>query len=95
MCVQCIKKILISSGVLLCFRDMPSSFTGSVGKIVYSLEARLGRSMRIDSKDSTKLNFVTKADLTSDPGLMVFAALYGSDSSSMATVQPLFSTCKY
>ncbi|XP_041793005.1 arrestin domain-containing protein 3-like [Chelmon rostratus] len=52
------------------FQDMPSSFTGSVGKIVYSLEARLGRSMRIDSKDSTKLNFVTKADLTSDPGLM-------------------------
>ncbi|XP_051277298.1 arrestin domain-containing protein 3 isoform X2 [Dicentrarchus labrax] len=52
------------------FQSMPSSFTGSVGKIVYSLEARLSRSMRIDKKDSTKINFVTKADLSCDTGLM-------------------------
>uniref|UniRef100_UPI003AAE6A17 arrestin domain-containing protein 3-like n=1 Tax=Centroberyx gerrardi TaxID=166262 RepID=UPI003AAE6A17 len=43
-------------------QDMPSSFEGSVGKIVYSLEARLSRSMRIDSKASTKINFVSRAD---------------------------------
>ncbi|XP_070760244.1 arrestin domain-containing protein 3-like [Enoplosus armatus] len=55
---------------LIPFQDLPSSFTGSVGKVVYSLKARLSRSMRIDKKDSTKINFVTKADLSSDPGLM-------------------------
>lgn len=59
--------------MLLCFRNMPSSFIGSVGKIVYSLEAKLSRSMRIDKKDSTKINFVSKADLNSDPALMVCA----------------------
>lgn len=52
------------------FQKMPSSFTGSDGKIVYSLEAKLGRSMRISKKDSTKINFVLKADLNSDPWLM-------------------------
>ncbi|XP_042371086.1 arrestin domain-containing protein 3-like, partial [Plectropomus leopardus] len=51
--------------------EMPSSFNGSFGKIVYSLEAKLSRSMRIDKKDSTKINFVSRADLSSDPGLMV------------------------
>lgn len=51
-------------------QEMPSSFTGCVGKIVYSLEAKLSRSMRIAKKDSTKINFVSRADLSSDPGLM-------------------------
>uniref|UniRef100_A0A8D3AAM6 Arrestin C-terminal-like domain-containing protein n=1 Tax=Scophthalmus maximus TaxID=52904 RepID=A0A8D3AAM6_SCOMX len=51
-------------------QDMPSSFKGSVGKIVYLLEAKLSRSMRIAKKDSTKINFVTKADFIGDPGLM-------------------------
>ncbi|XP_029916934.1 arrestin domain-containing protein 3-like [Myripristis murdjan] len=51
-------------------KDMPSSFHGSAGKIVYSLEARLSRSMRIDSKDTTKITFVSKPDLSSIPGLM-------------------------
>ncbi|XP_010742039.3 arrestin domain-containing protein 3 [Larimichthys crocea] len=50
------------------FQDMPSSFTGSYGKTVYSLKARLGRSMRIDKKDSININFVTK-DMCSDPEL--------------------------
>ncbi|XP_051277296.1 arrestin domain-containing protein 3-like [Dicentrarchus labrax] len=49
--------------------NMPSSFNGSAGKIVYSLKARLSRSMRIDKKDSTKINFVTRADLCCDPEL--------------------------
>ncbi|XP_076585958.1 arrestin domain-containing protein 3-like [Chaetodon auriga] len=52
------------------FQDMPSSFTGCVGKVVYLLEARLSRSMRIDSKDSTKINFVSRVDLSRDPSLM-------------------------
>ncbi|KAF7661078.1 hypothetical protein LDENG_00268740 [Lucifuga dentata] len=53
------------------FQDLPSSFHESSGKIVYSLEAKLSRSMRIDKKDLVKLNFVPKADLNSVPGLMI------------------------
>ncbi|XP_070689822.1 arrestin domain-containing protein 3-like [Pempheris klunzingeri] len=52
-------------------QNMPSSFNGSVGKVVYSLDAKLSRSMRINTKDSTKINFVSSSDLSSDPGLMV------------------------
>ncbi|XP_037339403.2 arrestin domain-containing protein 3-like [Pungitius pungitius] len=52
------------------FLNTPSSFKGSVGKIVYSLEAKLSRSMRIPTKDSTTINFVTKEDFTSHPELM-------------------------
>uniref|UniRef100_A0A3Q3M4M8 Arrestin C-terminal-like domain-containing protein n=1 Tax=Mastacembelus armatus TaxID=205130 RepID=A0A3Q3M4M8_9TELE len=52
------------------FQNAPSSFAGSVGKIVYTLETKLSRSMRISKKDSTKINFVSKADLNHDPGLM-------------------------
>uniref|UniRef100_A0A8C4IRG2 Arrestin C-terminal-like domain-containing protein n=1 Tax=Dicentrarchus labrax TaxID=13489 RepID=A0A8C4IRG2_DICLA len=58
----------IDSQCLVC-QNMPSSFNGSAGKIVYSLKARLSRSMRIDKKDSTKINFVTRADLCCDPEL--------------------------
>ncbi|KAM8760848.1 arrestin domain-containing protein 3-like [Acanthopagrus schlegelii] len=52
------------------FQEMPSSFKGSVGKIVYSLEARLSRSLRIDKTDTVKLNFVSNADMSADPQLM-------------------------
>ncbi|XP_035020976.2 arrestin domain-containing protein 4 [Hippoglossus stenolepis] len=51
-------------------QDLPSSFNGSVGKIVYLLEARLSRSMRLAKKDSTKLNFLARADLNSDSKLL-------------------------
>ncbi|XP_041855704.1 arrestin domain-containing protein 3-like isoform X1 [Melanotaenia boesemani] len=52
------------------FQEIPSSFKGADGKIVYILETRLGRSMRIDKKETTTINFVSKADLNCVPGLM-------------------------
>ncbi|XP_008299391.1 arrestin domain-containing protein 3-like isoform X3 [Stegastes partitus] len=52
------------------FQDMPSSFKGSVGKVVFLLEATLSRSMRINKRDSTKINFVSNVDWNSVPGLM-------------------------
>lgn len=52
------------------FQDMPSSFKGYAGKIVYLLEASLGRSMMLDKKDTTKINFVSKADPSFNPDLM-------------------------
>lgn len=65
-CLQCTKRDVsfswASGLLLLCCRNMPSSFKGADGKIVYSLEAKLSRSMRVDQKDSTKINFVSKVD---------------------------------
>lgn len=52
-------------------RGIPSSFKGSDGKIVFSLEAELSRSMRINKKSSTTINFVAKPDPNTLPGLMV------------------------
>uniref|UniRef100_A0A3B4UVK1 Arrestin C-terminal-like domain-containing protein n=1 Tax=Seriola dumerili TaxID=41447 RepID=A0A3B4UVK1_SERDU len=46
------------------WKDVPCSFTGSNGKIVYLLEAKVSRSTWFTSKDSTKINVVSKADLT-------------------------------
>ncbi|XP_030593864.1 arrestin domain-containing protein 3-like [Archocentrus centrarchus] len=45
------------------FQDLPSSFSGADGKIVYLLEAVLSRSMRIDTKHSTKINFVSRTNM--------------------------------
>lgn len=50
---------------------MPPSFKGADGNIVYSLEARLSRSMRIDKKDLTKLTFVPRVDWSLEPELAV------------------------
>ncbi|XP_041642442.1 arrestin domain-containing protein 3-like [Cheilinus undulatus] len=52
------------------FQNMPPSFTGSVGKITYSLIAKLSRSMRISKKDKTRINFVSRTDASSIPELM-------------------------
>ncbi|XP_057688099.1 arrestin domain-containing protein 3-like isoform X2 [Corythoichthys intestinalis] len=52
-------------------QEMPSSFTGSVGKVVYLLETRLSRSMRLSTKDTIKIPFVTKAVPNSLNELMV------------------------
>ncbi|XP_067464311.1 arrestin domain-containing protein 3-like isoform X2 [Thunnus thynnus] len=51
-------------------QEMPSSFKAYTGNIVYLLEANLSRSMRMNKKDSTKLNFVSNVDMTSNPELM-------------------------
>uniref|UniRef100_A0A3P9N8G0 Arrestin C-terminal-like domain-containing protein n=1 Tax=Poecilia reticulata TaxID=8081 RepID=A0A3P9N8G0_POERE len=51
-------------------QNIPSTFTGADGTIVYLLEAVLSRSMRMDSKKSTMINFVGRGDLNPVPGLM-------------------------
>ena len=52
-------------------REMPNSFKGSVGKVIYILEARLSRSMRIDSTAVTEFNFVSRPNINSIPGILV------------------------
>uniref|UniRef100_A0A8C6TXR7 Arrestin C-terminal-like domain-containing protein n=1 Tax=Neogobius melanostomus TaxID=47308 RepID=A0A8C6TXR7_9GOBI len=44
-------------------QNMPSSFKGAHGKIRYTLEANLSRSMRMDSKAKAEFNLVSKSDL--------------------------------
>ncbi|XP_076126362.1 arrestin domain-containing protein 3-like [Alosa pseudoharengus] len=44
-------------------QDMPSSFKGGAGKVVYFLEAKLTRSMRMSTKDKTKFTFLSKTDV--------------------------------
>ncbi|TNN35613.1 Arrestin domain-containing protein 3 [Liparis tanakae] len=51
-------------------KNMPSSFKGVAGEIVYLLEAKLSRSVRRPTKDSTEINFVSKETGTIDPELM-------------------------
>nr|XP_057927819.1 arrestin domain-containing protein 3-like [Doryrhamphus excisus] len=41
-------------------QDMPSSFKGSAGKVVYLLETKLSRSMRFSTTDTIKIPYVTQ-----------------------------------
>uniref|UniRef100_A0A4W5M1U6 Uncharacterized protein n=1 Tax=Hucho hucho TaxID=62062 RepID=A0A4W5M1U6_9TELE len=50
-------------------RNIPSTFKARRGKIVYSLEAKLSRSMKVDKTAKTKFTFISKADM-SLPALM-------------------------
>ncbi|XP_041658023.1 arrestin domain-containing protein 3-like [Cheilinus undulatus] len=50
--------------------NLPSSFKGSYGKIKYTLEAILSRSMRMDSKAKTEFTLIYNGNLNSDPELM-------------------------
>ncbi|GAA6109055.1 arrestin domain-containing protein 3-like isoform X1, partial [Tachysurus ichikawai] len=51
-------------------RDMPASFKGYNGKVVYFLEAKLCRSMSIPKKAKVYFNYVPRGD-TSVPDLMM------------------------
>uniref|UniRef100_A0AAV2MSL1 Arrestin C-terminal-like domain-containing protein n=1 Tax=Knipowitschia caucasica TaxID=637954 RepID=A0AAV2MSL1_KNICA len=51
-------------------QDLPPSFKGQWGRIVYTLEACLSRPMRLDSKTSTEFLLVSKTRVM-DPSLMV------------------------
>nr|XP_015827983.2 arrestin domain-containing protein 3 [Nothobranchius furzeri] len=51
-------------------QNIPPSFKGAHGKIVYLLEARLSRSLRMDKTESTKLSFVPRPDLSPASGVM-------------------------
>ncbi|XP_026068523.1 arrestin domain-containing protein 3-like [Carassius auratus] len=61
-------------------QHFPPSFKGSVGKIVYALEAKLERAMRVSSKDKAEFHYVPKPDLTV-PELM--APQYGTKDKQM------------
>ncbi|XP_077457553.1 arrestin domain-containing protein 3-like [Stigmatopora argus] len=41
-------------------QESPSSFTGSVGEVVYLIETKLNRSMRFRTKETIKIPFVAK-----------------------------------
>uniref|UniRef100_A0A8C9RXM9 Si:ch211-130m23.2 n=1 Tax=Scleropages formosus TaxID=113540 RepID=A0A8C9RXM9_SCLFO len=43
--------------------NMPSSFKGCYGKIIYTLEAKLSRPMRVSSKAMAEFTFVSKPDV--------------------------------
>ncbi|CAJ1068492.1 arrestin domain-containing protein 3-like [Xyrichtys novacula] len=50
-------------------RKIPSTFKGSIGKIVHKLKAELKQSMKLTKKAKTHFTFVSRADMDT-PGLM-------------------------
>ncbi|KAL2092378.1 hypothetical protein ACEWY4_012176 [Coilia grayii] len=44
-------------------QDMPSSFDGQKGKVVYSLKAKLSRRKRLSSKETTEFTFVSRTPM--------------------------------
>ncbi|KAG8012097.1 Arrestin domain-containing protein 3 [Nibea albiflora] len=62
-----IKEVIIQKGH---GKNLPPSFNGKWGKIVYTLEANLSRSMRTDKKAKAYLTLVHNVDPRSDPVLM-------------------------
>ncbi|KAF4112984.1 arrestin domain-containing protein 3-like [Onychostoma macrolepis] len=61
-------------------QHFPPTFKGLVGKVVYTLETKLSRSMRISSKDKTEFHYVPRPDV-SNPELM--APQYGTKDKQM------------
>ncbi|XP_067294348.1 arrestin domain-containing protein 3-like [Pseudorasbora parva] len=61
-------------------QHFPPTFKGSVGKIVYTLETKLSRSMRISSKAKAEFHYVPGPDV-SNPELM--APQYGTKDKQM------------
>lgn len=59
----------IAPFVATSYRDLPSSFKGSCGKILYTVEANLNRSMRMDSKAKAEFTLIQKTN--HDPVMMV------------------------
>uniref|UniRef100_A0A671QAP7 Arrestin C-terminal-like domain-containing protein n=1 Tax=Sinocyclocheilus anshuiensis TaxID=1608454 RepID=A0A671QAP7_9TELE len=61
-------------------QHFPPTFKGSVGKVVYTLETKLSRSMCISIKDKTEFHYVPRPDVSS-PELM--APQYGTKDKQM------------
>ncbi|KAG7481298.1 hypothetical protein MATL_G00065230 [Megalops atlanticus] len=66
-------------------RDMPSSFTGIHGKIAYTLEAKLSRSMRMAKTAMAEFTFITKNNMVDD-------TLLSSQSGSVQKKMKLFTS---
>ena len=65
-----LRKFYQSTSVFFPYRKMPSSYKGIHGKVVYAVEAKLDRSMRMDQKDKAEFNFLSRVDMY-DPENMV------------------------
>ncbi|XP_016418762.1 arrestin domain-containing protein 3-like isoform X1 [Sinocyclocheilus rhinocerous] len=66
-------------------QHFPPTFKCSVGKVVYTLETKLSRSMRVSSKDKAEFHYVPRSD-ESNPELM--APQYGTKDKQMKLFNP-------